>query len=141
MSGHLTYEESKKVVFKGLRLLAIITLIEVGLALFGNGHIVSGFHLSKIIMYPLMIGLILYKAYFIIFEFMHMKYEVKSLALAVLLPMTLLIWAMIAFFSEGNKWFNYRDSVREKDKMESKQSIQPQGESKSVKVLEAEDVH
>ncbi len=141
MSGHLSYEESKKVVFKGLRLLAIITLIEVGLALFGNGHIVSGFHLSKIIMYPLMIGLSLYKAYFIIFEFMHMKYEVKSLALAVLLPMTLLIWAMIAFFSEGNKWFDYRDSVREKNQLESKQSIQPQGESKTVKVLEAEDVH
>lgn len=141
MSGHLTYEESKKVVFKGLRLLGVITLIEVGLALLGNGHIVSGFHLHKAIMYPLMIGLSLYKAYFIIFEFMHMKYEVRGLALAVLLPMTLLIWAMIAFFSEGNKWFNYRDTVREKNKVESTQSIQPQGESKTVKVLEADDVH
>lgn len=141
MSSHLTYEESKKVVFKGLRLLAVITLIEVGLALLGNGHIISGFHLPKFVMYPLMIGLSLYKAYFIIFEFMHMKYEVKGLALAVLLPMTLLIWAMVAFFNEGNKWFNYRNDVRTRNTVESKQSIQPQGESKNIKVLQAEDVH
>ena len=79
MSGHLTYEESKLVVFKGLRLLAVITLLEVFIALIGNGHIINGFHLVKWIMYPLMISLSLYKAYFIIYEFMHMKYEVKEI--------------------------------------------------------------
>jgi cytochrome c oxidase subunit IV len=141
MSAHLTYEESKKVVFKGLRLLGIITLIEVFIALIGNGHIIDGFHLPKYIMYPLMISLSLYKAYFIIYEFMHMRYEVKGLALAVLLPMTLLIWAMIAFFSEGNKWYNYRDYVRTKNKIEVKESIQPQGEHKMDKPLEIQDVH
>jgi cytochrome c oxidase subunit IV len=140
MSGHLSYEESKKLVFKGLRLLAIITLIEVFLALFGNGHIIHGFYLPKWIMYPLMIGLSLYKAYFIIYEFMHMKYEVKALAMGVLLPMTLLIWAMIAFFNEGNKWFNYRSYVKEKDQTEAPASIKPQG-SEIKKELEIREVH
>ncbi|MBK6392346.1 MAG: cytochrome C oxidase subunit IV family protein [Saprospiraceae bacterium] len=140
MSGHLTYEESKLVVFKGLRLLAVITLLEVFIALIGNGHIINGFHLVKWIMYPLMISLSLYKAYFIIYEFMHMKYEVKTLAMAVLLPMTLLIWAMIAFFSEGNHWFNDRNYVRTADKIEVKESITPQGEHKEP-VLEIQDVH
>ena len=141
MSDHLTYDESKKLVFKGLRLLGIITLIEVFIALIGNGHIINGFHLPKYVMYPLMISLSLYKAYFIIYEFMHMKYEVKGLAMAVLLPMTLLIWAMVAFFNEGNKWFNYRNYVNTKDKIEVKESIQPQGERKIVKPLEIQDVH
>ncbi len=140
MSEHISYEESKKVVFKGLRLLAVITLIEVGLALFGNGHIIHGFYLAKWIMYPLMIGLSLYKAYFIIFEFMHMKYEVKGLAMAVLMPMTLLIWAMVAFFSEGNKWFNYKDVVKTRNQTESKASIQPQGERLKEKPLEIEEI-
>ena len=107
----------------------------------GNGHIINGFHLPKYVMYPLMISLSLYKAYFIIYEFMHMKYEVKGLAMAVLLPMTLLIWAMVAFFNEGNKWFNYRNYVNTKDKIEVKESIQPQGERKIVKPLEIQDVH
>lgn len=141
MSAHLTYEESKVVVFKGLRLLGIITLIEVFIALIGNGHIIDGFHLPKYIMYPLMISLSLYKAYFIIYEFMHMRYEVKGLALAVLLPMTLLIWAMIAFFSEGTKWYDYRDYVHAKNKVEVKESIQPQGERKIDQPLEIQDVH
>ncbi|MEO5583492.1 MAG: cytochrome C oxidase subunit IV family protein [Saprospiraceae bacterium] len=141
MSGHLSYDESKKVVFKGLRLLAVITLIEVFIALIGNGHIIDGFHMPKYIMYPLMISLSLYKAYFIIYEFMHMKYEVKGLAMAVLLPMTLLIWAMIAFFNEGNKWYNYRNYVNTKNKVEVKASIQPQGDRKVEKPLEIDDVH
>lgn len=141
MSAHLSYEESKKIVFKGLILLGVITLIEVFIALVGNGHIISGFHLPKYIMYPAMIGFSMYKAYFIVYEFMHMRYEVKSLAMAVLLPMTLLIWAMVAFFSEGNKWFEYKNYVRTKDKTEVKASIQPQGETKPPTTLEIQDVH
>lgn len=141
MSAHLSYEESKKVVFKGLMLLGVITMIEVFIALIGNGHVISGFHLPKYIMYPLMISLSMYKAYFIVYEFMHMRYEVKALAMAVLLPMTLLIWAMIAFFSEGNKWFNYKDYVRTKNKTEAKPSIQPQGEVKPPETYEIQDVH
>ncbi len=141
MSAHLSYEESKKVVFKGLILLGVITLIEVFIALFGNGHVISGFYLPKFIMYPLMIGLSLYKAYFIVYEFMHMRYEVRGLALAVLLPMLLLVWAMIAFFNEGNAWFNYRDYVRTKNKTEVKESIQPQGEKKPTETLDIQEIH
>ena len=65
----LSYEEGKKVVVKGMILLGIITLIEVCIALLGNGHLIHGFHLSKWIMYPAMILLSLYKAYFIVYEF------------------------------------------------------------------------
>jgi len=141
MSAHLSYEASKKVVFKGLLLLGVITMIEVFIALIGNGHIISGFHLPKYIMYPLMISLSMYKAYFIVYEFMHMRYEVKALAMVVLLPTTLLIWAMIAFFSEGNYWFHYKDYVRSKNKTEVKASIQPQGEIKPAATYEVQDVH
>ena len=42
---------------------------------------------------------------------MHLKYEVKTLARAVLLPTTLLIWAIIAFLQEGNAWKNFREKV------------------------------
>jgi uncharacterized membrane protein len=91
------------------------------IALIGNGHIIDGFHLPKIYHVPFNDQpQYCIKAYFIIYEFMHMKYEVKGLAMAVLLPMTLLIWAMIAFFNEGNKWYNYRNYVNTKNKVEVK---------------------
>jgi len=115
--AHLSYEESKKVVFKGLMILAVVTLVEVAIALVGNGHIIEGFELSKIIMYPAMIGLSLYKAYFIVYEFMHMRYEVKGLAMSVLLPTLLLIWAIIAFMQEGGSWGQRRELIKEKDEL------------------------
>ena len=116
--GHLTYEESKKVVFKGLILLGVITIIEVFIALIGNGHVIPGHEWPKWIMYPLMIGLSLYKAYFIVYEFMHMAYEVKGLAMSVLLPTLLLVWAIIAFFQEGNSYFERRDKIRKLNERE-----------------------
>lgn len=116
--SHLSYEESKKVVFKGLILLGAITLIEVAIALVGNGHIIDGFELPKFIMYPIMIGLSLYKAYFIVYEFMHMRYEVKGLAMSVLLPTMLLIWAIIAFMQEGGSWGSRRELIRQKDELQ-----------------------
>ncbi|MEM1218667.1 MAG: cytochrome C oxidase subunit IV family protein [Bacteroidota bacterium] len=113
--GHLSYEESKKLVFRGLILLAIVTLVEVAIALVGNGHIIEGFELPKWVMYPVMIGLSLYKAYFIVYEFMHMRYEVKGLAMSVLLPTLLLVWAVIAFFQEGNSWGERRELINKKN--------------------------
>jgi len=127
MGAH-SYEEAKKVVFKGLILLAIVTLIEVAIALVGNGHIISGFELPIWIMYPAMIGLSLYKAYFIIYEFMHMRYEVKGLAMSVLLPCLLLVWAIVAFFQEGNAWGQRRAQIKEKnEKVVEEPMTKPQG--------------
>jgi len=114
----LSYEEGKKVVVKGMWLLAIVTIVEVLIALLGNGHLISGFTLPKLIMYPAMIGLSLYKAYFIIYEFMHMRYEVKGLTMSVLLPTLLLVWGIIAFMQEGNSWGNRRALIESKDARE-----------------------
>ena len=119
--GHLSYEESKKLVFKGLIILAVVTLVEVFFSLLGKGHIIDG--VKGITWVTYLIGLLLiafslYKAYFIIYEFMHMRYEVKGLAMSVLLPTALLIWAVIAFFQEGNSWLNRREQIKDFNKEE-----------------------
>lgn len=118
--AEMNIEEAKKVVFRGLILLGIVTVVEVLIALLGHGHIISGFHLSKWIMYPAMIGLSLYKAYFIVYEFMHMRYEVPGLVYSVLLPCLLLVWAMIAFFNEGNYWKGNRAFIEQKNMEEAR---------------------
>lgn len=121
MSDHLSYEESIKKVYKGLVLLAVVTLVEVFISLLGKGYVpglrwVEDYQVALGIVALGLIGLSLYKAYFIIYEFMHMRYEVKGLALSVLLPTVLLIWAVIAFFQEGNAWKNRRQQIEEKNK-------------------------
>ena len=116
MGGHKTYEESIKSVYKGLVLLAVVTLIEVFLSLLGKGHIIAGAEKYQWLFYVVGFGLIalsLYKAYFIIYEFMHLRYEVKGMAMSILLPVVLLVWAVIAFFQEGTAWKGNRARVQE----------------------------
>jgi cytochrome c oxidase subunit IV len=116
--AHLTYEEGKKRVVQGLLLLGGVTIVEVIISLLGKGHLIPGVHHIQWLLYVIGLSIIvlsLYKAYFIIYEFMHMKYELRGLALTVLLPTVLLIWAIIAFFQEGNSWKNRREQIKEKN--------------------------
>jgi cytochrome c oxidase subunit IV len=118
MSAH-TYEEQKALVFRGLILLGIITIVEVFIALVAKGHLIHGVKFSEgfghYLYMLLMVAFSLYKAYFIIFNFMHMAHEVRGLALTVLMPTTLLIWVIIAFFQEGNSWGARRNQIKEKN--------------------------
>lgn len=121
MAGHSSYEEQKQLVFRGLKLLGLITIIEVAFALFAKGHIVPSITFGKdggfgqAIYMLAMVGASLYKAYFIVFFFMHMAHEVRGLVLSVLLPTTLLIWAIIAFFQEGSAWGASRENIQRKN--------------------------
>ena len=115
--AHMTYEESKRAVFRGLGLLALITLIEVIFSLAGKGHIpglgfLKGLTWASYVIGFILIALSLYKARFIIYDFMHLKHEVSGLAATILLPMFLLVWAIIAFFQEGNFWGERRAMVQ-----------------------------
>lgn len=119
MAGHQTYEEQKALVFKGLMLLGAITIVEVFVALLAKGHMIHGVEFKHgfghYLYMALMVGFSLYKAYFIVFYFMHMAYEVRGLVLSVLLPTTLLVWAIIAFFQEGGSWGARRELIKEKN--------------------------
>lgn len=112
------YTGAKKIALKTIIILAVVTVIEVLVALTGKGYIIEGYHAPKVIMNTLMIGMSMYKAYLIVFEFMHMKYEARGLMLSVLLPVCLLIWAIIAFLYEGNAWKGNRVKIQERNKIE-----------------------
>ena len=115
------YTGAKKIALKTIIILAVVTVVEVLIALTGKGYIIDGYHAPKILMNSLMIIMSLYKAYLIVFEFMHMKYEARGLMLSVLLPVLLLIWAIIAFLYEGTAWKGYRDTVKERSEIKASQ--------------------
>jgi cytochrome c oxidase subunit IV len=78
-------------------ILGIVTAIEFFLAIFMP---------RGIILYSVFIGLTLVKAFYIISEFMHLKYEVKSLIWSIMLPIIFLIWLIIALLAEGSSVLN-----------------------------------
>ena len=118
MASHASYEDQKKAVWKGLGLLAAVTLAEVFLSLMKAAEWAEDLQWLFALASLLIIILSIYKAYFIIYEFMHMAYEVKGLAMSVLLPVFLLLWAIIAFFYEGDAWKQNREGVSMRDRME-----------------------
>jgi cytochrome c oxidase subunit IV len=117
MSVHQSYEEQKRFVVRGLGLLAAITIVEVFVALLAKGHLgmPKWEGLLHVIYMIAMVGASLYKAYFIIFFFMHMAHEVRGMMLSVLMPTLLLVWAIIAFFQEGGSWGARREQIKNKN--------------------------
>ncbi len=99
------YKSQVKAVWKATAWLTVITILEVGLALMwlklGWGH--------KMVLNILLIFASLCKAFFIVAEFMHLKYETRALVLSILVPMAIFIWGIIAFLIEGNsiQWLRH----------------------------------
>lgn len=116
--SHLTYKESVSLVTKTIIILAIMTICEVVFALYGKGHLIEGHYLPLWLIGGVMIIMSLIKAYLIVYEFMHMKYEVPGLSKTVVLPTLLLVWAVIAFFWEGSDWQKRRDKITTANKRE-----------------------
>ena len=48
------------------------------------------------------IVLTIFKAFFIVGEFMHLKHETKGLIWTIMVPMALLIWLLVALVTEGS---------------------------------------
>ncbi|MFZ1751674.1 MAG: cytochrome C oxidase subunit IV family protein [Saprospiraceae bacterium] len=109
--SHLTYDQSKTIATKTILILGGITIFEVLMALLGKGYLISGVFLPHWLVGSLMIVLSIVKAYLIVYEFMHMKYEVPGLVKTVLLPTLLLVWAVIAFLAEGKYWNDSRSEA------------------------------
>jgi cytochrome c oxidase subunit IV len=74
-------------------ILGVVTAIEFVLAFtMPRGYL----------LYSVFVGLTLIKAYYIVSEFMHLKYEVKSLIWSILLPTIFVIWLIVALLVEGD---------------------------------------
>ncbi|MFT4567519.1 MAG: cytochrome c oxidase subunit 4 [Saprospiraceae bacterium] len=116
------YQASKKTAVKIISILAVITIVEVAFALLGKGYIIDGVHFPLIVLGGIMIIMSIIKAYLIVYEFMHMKYEVPALMKSVLLPTLLLVWAVIAFLAEGSDWGDRRDLIKEKNEASIKEA-------------------
>ncbi len=96
------YQNQVKAVWRATVWLAFLTIIEVG------GALLYPEEAPVIILNIFFIVATLLKAFFIVGEFMHLKYEFRALVITVLSPMFFLIWFIIAFLWEGAHWLNLR---------------------------------
>jgi cytochrome c oxidase subunit IV len=129
MANHLSYEDSIKGAYSGLVKLGVVTLLEVAVSL-GTTFVLMGYSpLFKPLAGLILVAMAIYKAYFIIGDFMHMKFEAKGLAYTVLLPLFLLVWAVIAFLQEAGSWGARRAQVQDFNKVAATSVAPPKVEA------------
>ncbi|MCO5230048.1 MAG: cytochrome C oxidase subunit IV family protein [Chitinophagales bacterium] len=105
MSSHLddaTYHKQVAAIWRATIIIAVVTVFEVGLAL---SHYFFFYHHPKAIINVFMVLATLLKAFYIIAEFMHLKYEHRSFIIILTLPLIFLVWLIIALSVEGTFWF------------------------------------
>ncbi|BDC99792.1 hypothetical protein PEPS_20730 [Persicobacter psychrovividus] len=87
-----------KKIWKVAGILALITAVEFVIAF----TVSSGMPRNS-----LFILLTLWKAFYIVSEFMHLKHEHKVLIWSLGLPVVFIIWLVIALLNEGSAIFSY----------------------------------
>lgn len=95
---------SKKRILKIFYILSIITAVEFLIALL----IAPKLHLSAQLVNPVYIVLTLFKAYFIVAFFMHLKFEKVGLALAIIVPIIFIIGLILVLTNESHYWIGLR---------------------------------
>jgi cytochrome c oxidase subunit IV len=103
-----TYQAQVKAVWTVTIWLTIITILEVGFAL---GYMFMPGINESVPRWVLNLTFIiasLGKAFFIIGEFMHLKYEKRVLMISLAVPLIFLVWAIIAFMWEADAWYHMR---------------------------------
>lgn len=81
-----------KIIWRVFWLLLLVTIFEVAISFTG---------ISKTILLYTFITLTIVKAYFIIFYFMHMKFEESALKFSILLPFVLIVYLIFIAIYEG----------------------------------------
>jgi cytochrome c oxidase subunit IV len=89
-------------------ILLAVTVFEIALAFL---HYFTHFP-PRALLNAVFIVLTIVKAFYIIGEFMHLRHELKTLIWTFLIPLSLLVWAIIAFLWDGNSWQQMRDHER-----------------------------
>lgn len=86
--------------------LSIITIVEVGFGLWGH-H--TGIF-NKWALAAFFLILTVFKAYLIVDVFMHLGDEIRNFVMTILIPLTLLLWAIVAFLADGDFWLRMNNT-------------------------------
>ncbi len=96
-----------KEIWKTFWILLVLTIVELIL-----GYILIGVESTgmRVALKGFIIILMLAKAFYIVAYFMHLKSEIKNLIITIIVPLTLLIWAIAAFLYDGNSYKHNRNA-------------------------------
>ncbi|MBA3649420.1 MAG: cytochrome C oxidase subunit IV family protein [Chitinophagales bacterium] len=95
---HGTELNMVKLIWRTFWIMLVVTVVEIICAVSLTGHVPQ---IILNIFYVLMSGV---KAFYIVAVFMHLRFEIKYLAVTILIPMTFLFFAVLTLLAEGYSW-------------------------------------
>lgn len=95
---------SKGRIWKVFFILLGITCVEFIIALYLAPH----YHIPSHWINPIYIVLTLFKAFYIVAYFMHLKFEKIGLALAIIVPILFIIGLILVLTNESHYWIDLR---------------------------------
>ena len=95
---------TKKRIWKVFFILLGITCIEFFIALYLAPHHI----IAANIVNPIYIILTLFKAFYIVGYFMHLKFEKMDMALAIIIPILFIIGLILVLTNESHYWIDLR---------------------------------
>jgi cytochrome c oxidase subunit IV len=106
-------------------ILSVLTLIELALG-FSMIGMADGFlrHFIKGIIVILMLA----KAFYIVGYFMHLKHELRTLIMTIVVPAMSFIWFILAFLWDGNSYKDLRNTYNPYYKERSTEKVTPKPE-------------
>lgn len=107
-----SHEGGTKRIWKTFWLLSVVTIIELGLGLAIYNIVEGGNPSAGMILFlkGVMCILTLVKAWYIVAVFMHLGDEIRTFILSIVVPLSLLVWAIIAFLWEGESWKDLKNT-------------------------------
>ena len=103
--AHEEHTMDKKRIWRVFWILTGITAVEFIIALAIAPHLTGA---ARSVINPAYIVLTLFKAYFIVAFFMHLKFEKVGLILAIIVPVLFIVGLILALTNESHYWIGLR---------------------------------
>jgi len=103
--AHAHHGDMVKLIWRTFWLLLIVTVGEVAIALLYEKTAVFSW-MPRLGLNAIFIIMTIFKAYYIVAVFMHLKFERKALMTTILLPLIFLVYAVVVLLVEGDYWLD-----------------------------------
>ena len=121
-----------KEIWKITIYLSVLTLIELAL---GFSMMTMSDGLGKHLIKGVIVVLMLWKAFYIVGYFMHLRHELRNMILTVVVPLFLFVWFIVAFLFDGNFFKNDKNKWDSGHKARSEEKM-PEHEQQEAHPLQ-----
>lgn len=99
-----------KEIWKVTIYLSILTIVELALGFWMMSVHPENQASLRLGIKGVIVILMMVKAFYIVGYFMHLKHELKTLIMTIVVPLLLFVWFITAFLYEGNSYKNLRNT-------------------------------